>query len=267
MSLAIVSFILLAISVGTLSGLLGIGGNVIAIPILSIIFKHVLYFPEDIAMAIATASCMSIMIVTTISSASVHYKLNNINWDFYKKFVPFIIIGCILGVMLASFMNAIILEKLFGIFVLYISIHMLFSKNSPHAEHGEVRDLPLVKRITYGIFIGFKSGVLGIGGGAILIPLLFSLKYPARMVLGTTAAFSLTIAIISSTLFLTRTPELTIPIHYLLGFIYLPALIVMAPFTFIFARIGATLSAKIPHLLAKRIFTGILIIMGIHLLL
>lgn len=263
---AIILFILLGLITGLLSGLLGIGGNVIAIPLLTMILKYELNFPEAIAMPIATGTCMGIMIFTTISSASVHYKLKNIDWGFYKQLAGFIILGCILGAVLNSFINAIILEKIFGVFVLYIASNMILSKKVAYKSSDAVLKLSLLKRIIYGIAIGFKSGVLGIGGGAMLIPLLFALKYQSKMVLGTTAAFSFTIASFTTIVFLMHHPHLNVPIKHLFGFIYLPALACMAPCTFMAARLGANLSAKIPHKLARGIFATLLVVMGIDLL-
>ena len=268
MDIVIVGFVaiaLLGIFVGLFSGMLGIGGNIIAIPALLYIFKTLLHFPVAIAMHMVLATCLVIMVFTALSSTTAHYKNSNVDWSIYKRLAPFMILGTIAGAFCASLVHGIILEKIFGGFLFLIALQMFFyPENEKHI--GQIRNVPHIIYVLVGILIGFKSGLLGIGGGAILIPFLLYLNYPARTVIGTTALCSFTVAVIGAITFFITGSQYHLQIPYILGFIYVPALLIMAPLTFICAKIGAHLSSKIPHIYLKRALNLLVAILSIAML-
>ncbi|MFN7094882.1 MAG: sulfite exporter TauE/SafE family protein, partial [Burkholderiales bacterium] len=256
---------MLAIATGLLSGLLGIGGNVLAIPGLLYIFKLAFKFSPDVAMHLTIGTCITVMVFTALASTLAHYNKKNISWSFYRRIAPFMIIGAVLGAISASKVNGLILEKIFGLFLLIISLQLFRSNNNPHSSTS-VKQLPLAVSIMLGGVIGFKSGLLGIGGGTILIPLLLYLNYPARLVTGTTSVCSFTMAIVGALTFLLHGSSYNMGIPYSLGFIYLPALAVMVPFTFISAKIGASWSMQVSHTQLSKFLIFILLVLGLQML-
>lgn len=120
LSLTVWGFLLLGAVSGTLSGLLGIGSGAILIPALVLIFG----FPQKSAQGTALA-----VMVTMVTIGAVRYYRNpNIDIDLFK--VALISGGAVCGVFIgthfAAQVPASVLRKIFAIFLLVISLRMLF---------------------------------------------------------------------------------------------------------------------------------------------
>lgn len=260
-SIFFISYLLIGIIAGTLSGMLGIGGGVIVIPLLVVIYKLQNFAPNAI-MHLAAGTSLAVMILNASSSIYAHTRHKIEIWPTYKKLALGIIIGTIIGALLSHNLSSTVLEIIFGIFMLLVSIQMLFGKK-PKAS----RKLPgplLTNSIAFAI--GGKSGLLGIGGGAITIPFLHYCNVPIRNIVGISAACSLTIAIIGSISFaLTgmHTPNLP---PWSIGYIYLPAVLGIALTGPLFARFGAKISHKLPKETLKKILAIVLLLMAIKML-
>ena len=268
MIVEIFGLILVAVFTGVFSGLLGIGGNMIAIPVLLVLFKHFIHIPDQTAMHMALCSGVVVMVFTTFSSVMTHKKNNNIDWGFYKCIALYMVAGAVLGAHCVLLINGKVLEKVFGIFLLFVSLKLLHSKmqqkNSKQEHH--VVKLNVFVMAIIGILIGFKSGLLGIGGGLIIIPLMIHLGFSGPKISGTTSACSLTMALTSAITLLILNYGVDLGIKYSYGNIYIPAVLVMIPFTMIFAKVGAKLSTKFSNKTLSNIQLITVVILAIKML-
>lgn len=254
-------YMLIGSVAGILGGLLGIGGGIILIPALAWIFSKQ-GISYDLIMHIAAGTSLSSIIFIALSSAYGHAKRGSKIWSVYKKMVLGIIIGTIFGAIFGHFLPNRILEILFGIFVLFFSVRMIINiKQKPSRRLPNPFLLFLISFI-----IGTKSGILGIGGGAIIIPFLIYCNIPIRNVVAISASCSVTIAIIGCISYIIighyaiNLPRLSV------GYVYLPAflgIIITAP---IFAQIGAYLSHKLQVETLKKILGAILLLIAIKML-
>ncbi len=238
----IIYFVILGILTGTLAGLFGIGGGIFIVPGMTIILK-LLNFPDNVIMKYAEGTSLSIMIFTSISTIYSHYKRNNILFDIFKKIVIWIVLGTILGAVIAHFVKAEFLEILFGIFLFLISMKMFlgFKIKKGNKKYPKKKTLAIA-----GSLIGLKSGILGIGGGSISVPFLSYFNVPMRKAAGTSASFTFPIAVIGAISFMILGMQ-TIKEPLSLGYIYLPAFFTVFPLTMIFANIGARLTHIFPN--------------------
>lgn len=243
MIIEILSLLLLGSAVGILGGVFGIGGNTIAIPVLVYLFEYLFKFPTNLAMHMTIGTCIITMLFALFISAYNHYKKNNIVWPLYWQVAPYMVIGAILGAFLVKFINAIILKKIFGVFLLLISLQMLFNKNRKHHEL-KIIELPSIVMAIISLAMGCLSGMIGIGGGIILIPLFLSLNYKPKQVTGTVSACALTSGLSAAITILAATSNLDNHIPYTIGFVYLPAIIIMAPAIFFAVKLGTQISMK-----------------------
>ena len=85
-------FCLIGVVVGLLSGLLGIGGGIVLVPILHavLIAKG---FPADTAFHMALATSMACIVFISLSSILAHHKNQNIVWPYVWAMVPMAFIG------------------------------------------------------------------------------------------------------------------------------------------------------------------------------
>ncbi len=79
--LLIIYCALLGSGVGFLAGLLGIGGGLVIVPILSIILLHFAILPPDQVVIVAIATSLASILFTSTSSAMAHHKNGNVPWE------------------------------------------------------------------------------------------------------------------------------------------------------------------------------------------
>ena len=257
MGFEILLFVALGIFTGLFAGMLGIGGGVFVVPGLFLIFS---YFGFDKAYLIkyAIASSLSIMIFTAISSTFAHYKKNNILFEVIKKMALFVVIGTVLGAFFAHLLENKILSIIFAFFLLFVAIKMLFHfKIKKHRKKISNKIL-----VFAGFLIGFKSGILGIGGGALSVPFLSYFNVSMKKASGTSAFITLIISSVGAVSFVLFGQNIIAAKPYFLGYVYLPALFSIAPMTMIFAPIGVKIAHVISDKTLKRLFGVLLLLLS-----
>ena len=254
-------FAIFGVTAGTLAGLLGIGGGMVIVPGLFYLFT-LMHLPEETLIHMAAGTSMCIMIFTSASSMWSHQRKGNVQWAIFRQVIIAIIIGVVFGNLLSSTLNAEWLEVIFGIFLLSVSLKFLLNW-SPDLGEACAPQHWITSLI--GLVIGFKSGVLGIGGGALSVPFLMHCGLPVNKASGTSASFTFPIAIVGTLSFLILTSgQTTTP--WSTGYIYWPAVALVAPFTMVGAPIGAKLSQIIPAQKLRTIFTLFLMGVGFKML-
>ena len=117
-----------------------------------------------------------------------------------------------------------------------------------------------------GLIIGSISAMVGIGGGALSIPLMNAFSVAQHRATGTASAIGLVIAIPSTIIYLmAKTSHLSFP-EWSIGMIYLPVFLVFLPLTIFGAQIGVNIAHKLDGLFLRRIFSVFLLIMAIRMI-
>ena len=260
-TLLTVGYLLLGIFAGLLSGLLGIGGGLIVVPGLVFLFLHT-PIPHPLIMHMAVATSLATMILTSIRALEQHILRKITFWEVFRRLLPGIIAGTVLGAVLAIFLNTRVLEILFGLFVLFISIRLLIPK-----EFKGRHQLPGNFGMTIaGLLVGAKSGLLGVGGGALTIPFLTYCNIPIRNAVVVSAATSLTVAIIGTlTFMISGYNDAELP-SWSTGFIYWPAALPIMISSVIFTPLGVKLSHYLPATILSKILGVFLLIVSFQML-
>lgn len=255
-------YALLGIFSGLMAGILGIGGGLIVVPGLLFIFQQTQIVPPSIMMQVAAGTSLALMIVTSYASLKAHYRLGHILWSVYHKLWPGIIIGTVLGALTAQWISTYWLQTVFAIFLLCIAIKMLKDTDITHGEHFPAN---WVNRLISAC-IGFKSGLLGLGGGMLIIPYLTYCGIPMRKIAPVSNLCTLTVSLIGTLVFMSTGYHETANIAYTTGYIYWPAVLVLALFSRISAPLGAQLNYKLPVHQLKYGFILILILTALKML-
>jgi len=247
---------------GLLAGLLGVGGGIVIVPVLFILFQSFGVSPES-AMLVATATSLATIVPTSISSIRSHHQKGNVDFDLLKRWAVFILMGVLAGSWLVTRVDGTILTMLFGVIALLSALNMLF-RTGKSARYQQLPNRAGQRGM--GAFIGFFSSMVGIGGGTISVPLLTLYNYPAHKAVGTAAAIGLIISLPGALTMLalgntpTDAPAGTFGLVNLIGFMCI------VPLTVLFAPIGASLAAKLDAVKLKRIFACVLLITGLRML-
>lgn len=252
----------LGLFVGFFAGLLGIGGGLMIVTGLVFMFGAQ-HFPADRLVHLAYGTSLTSIVFTSLSSVRAHHKHKAILWPLVARSVPGVVVGTLLGTLLADHLPSRYLAMFFTAFVFYSALQMWLDLR-PHSA----RQLPGNAGITgAAMFVGALSSLVGAGGGVISIPLMLACNVHMRNAIATSAALGLPIAIAGAVGYiLTGLDKDHLP-PLAIGYVYLPALIGLVIGTFITVPAGARAAHRMEVKRLKRIFSVILFIMATKMLL
>ena len=246
-------FIVIGCLVGFIAGLLGIGGGLTMIPLLTMLFTYAQFPPADV-LHIALATAMATIVFTSISSVRAHHQHRAVLWQVFGRLAPGILIGTLIGPQIVSGMSTRVLSGVFALFASYTGIRLIFN-----AMPKATRELPgTVGLWVVGAGIGVISSMVGAGGGFISVPFMTACNVKIQNAVATSAALGLPIAIAGTVGFLIagfRHPGLP---PYTVGYIYLPALVAIAGASVIVAPIGVRMAHRWPAAHLRRAFAALL---------
>nr|VFK39203.1 MAG: Uncharacterized membrane protein YfcA [Candidatus Kentron sp. TC]VFK40264.1 MAG: Uncharacterized membrane protein YfcA [Candidatus Kentron sp. TC]VFK54954.1 MAG: Uncharacterized membrane protein YfcA [Candidatus Kentron sp. TC] len=257
----IFSLLLLGVLAGILAGLLGIGGGVVIVPALFWILQANAEIPATHLMHIALGTSLATIVVTSLSSIRAHHKRGALQWPIVKRLTPGLVIGVLLGAVLADALPSDGLRLFFAVFILLVSVQLGFDiRVSPHRQAPGGLGLGVA-----GLVIGKISALVGIGGGTLTVPFLLWCNLPIRHAVATSAAGGFPIAIAGTIGFMaTGWQAVDLP-TWSSGYIYWPAFLAIAPVSLLFAPLGAKLAHTLPVDLLKRFFAVYLAVAGINM--
>ncbi len=247
--------------VGLLAGLFGIGGGGIMVPVLTMLFIAQGFPPEHIVhMALATS--MAAIVPTALASLLAHHRHQAVHWPVVARMTPGILLGTFAATFLASLIPATPLAIFFSIFMAFVSLQ-LFLDRKPKPS----RQLPGLPGMTLaGMSIGGLSALVAIGGGSLTVPFLAWCNVAVRAAIGTSAAVGLPVALAGALGYLINGWQTTGLPPFTLGFIYWPAVIVIASLSLVSAPLGARLAHRLPVRLLKRLFAILSLLLALQML-
>jgi len=259
---------LISFLVGIVAAMAGIGGGVFIVPMLILLY--------GLEPACASGTSIAMIVFTSLSSTLRYSRQKRIDYLLGLALAATTVPGAFLGAYATSIINRQILGLIFAFFLIFIAIRMLIGKGRKEndekmkirVKNGKIRKLvdSYGKVFTYsvnfwltpvlGLVAGFFSGLLGIGGGAVLVPAMnLAIGVPIHI----TVATSMFIMIFTSI-----SGALT---HFWLQHIrfdYAAMLILGIIFG---AQIGAHYAAKVSAKNLRRVFGVVLFIASIRMIL
>ncbi len=240
---------------GFLAGLLGIGGGLVIVPLLMIVFSTQGCAPE-VVVPLALGTSLASIIFTSLSSLHAHHELGAVDWPIFKTMLPGIAFGSLLGAAVVSHVPANVLRDIFITYALLAAIQMLVNMQ-PKPATGAPGRLGII--FTGGI-VGGTSMLAGIGGALITVPFMLRNNVPARIAIGTSAAIGLPVALAGTIGYVTAGMHSEYLPEYAVGFVHLPALAAIVVASMLSAPLGARISQRLPVAVLKRIFAGVLLV-------
>ena len=238
---------------GFLAGLLGIGGGLVLVPVLVVLFA-MQGFPEPAIMPLALGTSLATIVFTSVSSMSAHHAKGAVDWRTVRRMAPGIVGGALASAALAASLSPSALKLVFPVYAGLAATQLICNVQPPAS-----RQLPGPGGLAAaGGVVGGISVLAGVGGAVTSIPFLIWCNVPARVAIGTAAAIGLPVAVsgtlgyISNGLAVADLPDLS------LGFVYLPALAAIVVATVVSAPLGARASHSLPVPLLKKGLAAVL---------
>lgn len=243
--------ILLGVASGLLSGLFGMGGGITVIPCLMLTLT---YFgvPENVLMHVAVGTSLSIMLVNSLMTAMHHHRVNKINFSVVKLFLPLIGVGAILGGVFASRVSSNVLLCFFIIYLLYV----ILSKLIKSKEQSNIVDFSKEKKglaRLYGLMTGIISTMIGTGSSLMMVPFLTKRKFKVQQAVSITSVFNIFLATLGSLSYVLLGWHHSLP-KYSLGYVYLPASILIILGGFVGVPWGVHILKHMNEKLAKKLY-------------
>lgn len=248
---------------GIVSGMLGIGGGFIISPVQYWLLQET-GLQHDIAIRIAFGTTLFVVLLNAINVAYIYHQKNAVLWKQATIIGVFGSIFSFVGAAVASYLPASTLGKIFGIVVLIGAIRTYLAPAVADKKYINSNPLPY---ILSGIFIGFFSGLLGLGGGVIGIPImLIFLHLDMRKAVGTSAAVIIFTSFSGSIGYMINGwGKAGLP-PYSIGYINLLNWVLLAFPAFLTARNGAKIAHFIDPEHLKYFFIVIMVYVGLKMI-
>jgi len=245
---------------GLIAGLFGIGGGIVMVPAMYFAFQFLGYDDPRI-MQVAVGTSLAVIIATSARSVAAHAKRDAVDFAVLRGWAPWIVVGTLVGSVIAHLLPGNFLTGLFGVTAMILSAQFFFGR----PDWRLADDLPGGPlRWGLGGLIGILSALMGIGGGVFGVTLMTLCGKPIHKAVATAAGFGVAIGLPGAIGFvLNGWGQDAVP--YSLGYVNGPGFALLAGSAFFVAPLGAKLAHALPEKTLKRCFAVGLVIVGVML--
>ena len=248
---------------GIISGLLGVGGGIVIVPVLFEIFG-LLGIDPSVRMHLAVGTSLATIIPTSITSARAHAKRGSVDRGILLKLAPPVFVGVIIGTLIAGPLKGQVLTAVFATAALVVSIYMGFSRDNWRLAEQLPGGFGLG---AIGSSIGTVSVLMGIGGGTLGVPTMTLFNVPIHRAVGTAAALGLVVSLPGAIGFVIGGwghPNLP---PFSAGYVNLLASALLLPTMLLTVPYGAKLAHSISQIALRRAFAGFLAVVACRMFL
>ncbi|MDK3020534.1 sulfite exporter TauE/SafE family protein [Pseudodonghicola flavimaris] len=247
---------------GVLAGLLGVGGGIVLVPSFFYAFQTLGYGGPQL-MQVCLATSLATIIVTSTRSVLSHNRKGAVDWSILRGWGPGIVVGAVVGVLVASQLRSSALQALFGILALLIGLYLALGKS----EWRLGEEMPKgIKRASLSPMVGFLSVLMGIGGGSFGVPLMTLHGTPIHRAVATAAGFGVIIALPSVLGFMLMPVDAAAQLPYSIGAVNIPTFLVVIAMTTLTAPLGVKIAHAMDPKPLKRVFAVFLILVALNML-
>jgi len=257
-------FVVLLLLIGALAGLvggmLGVGGGIVLVPSFFYAFEK-LNFDGPSLMQVCIGTSLATIVVTSLRSVRAHHAKGAVNVAMLRAWGPFLVLGSVIGVAVASRLPSQTLQVVFGALAGFAGLYMAMGRESWRL--GSALPKQPVAGLLGGI-VGFLSAIMGIGGGTFGVPLMTLFDMPIHRAVGTASGFGLLIALPAVIGFLLLSVDQAPPLT--VGAVNIPAFGVVIGTTIVTTPYGVKLAHKLNPVPLKRIFAVFLVVVAANML-
>ena len=257
----LIIYLLIGAIAGFTAGLFGVGGGLIIVPILYIVFTQMNY-DANVIMHVAVGTSLATIIVTSISSVMAHHKKGAVLWQVFRNLAPGLVLGSFMGAGIADLMSGQHLQLVIGVFAVWMAYKMF---RGAHVLVDANRHLPSPPlQFVAGGGIVVASAIFGIGGGSLTVPYLNRHGVVMQKAVATSAACGLPIAVAGALGFMWFGAKEQIDVPNTIGYVHIYAFLGISVMSFITAKFGAKVAHRLSPAMLKKCFAGLLVVVGCY---
>lgn len=238
-----------AVCIGFVSAISGIGGGSLIVPFLVLVLNY------DIRVAIAIS--LLCIVISSSSATSIYLRRNLVSLETALLLEPATVLGAIVGANLTLTLPVKIVKCAFGILLLWIAIIMFRRALKSTLHQHSARNIPhrRIVAVLISFLAGLLSGMFGIGGGILKVPLMtFILGLPIKTAVAT-SSFMIGLTATSGGI-----------VYLIKGFVNPVPLVILALGLIPGATLGAKLMRKLKPEIIRLIFSLILLYASLRLI-
>lgn len=259
----IVALLATGIGVGFASGLLGVGGCFIMIPVQFWVYTA-MGMPVDIAVKLAFGTNLFVVLPTAMSGAWGHHRKGAVWWKAALILGGCGSIGAYVGATIASYTPGSILKIIFGAAILAGGIRMLTARPPKVTE--EPKESPWLW-VAWGIPLGIVTGLIGIGGGVLMVPIMvLALKFKIHQAVGSSTAMMILTSLGGLVGYIVNGLGVAGIASPHLGYVHIWSWLALAATSILTAQVGAMTAHKLPAKQLRWIFIAVMFYMGLKMI-
>lgn len=254
-------FLTVGLLSGFIGGLLGIGGGVIIVPFLFLLFSQTQAYSSDMVLLVAVATSLACIVFTSASAAYAQIKAGRVLWPLVLRLLPFLVLGSAFAGYVAPLLPTHSLRLGFAVFISLVACIMFFDwKPKPHRTlPGNLGSAPI------GFAAGTVSGLAGIAGGNVIVPTLIYFNVPAHNATATASALGVPIAAVGALSYMLLAPAFDHP--GLVGYVDTQAFVLIVLGAVTAAPLGVKFAQQLPAATLKRLFAIMLVCVAVRMVL
>lgn len=246
---------------GIVAGLLGIGGGLFVVPVLLFVF-HLVDVEDAVLMQICVGTSTATVVATSLRSTLVHRRRGTVRMDILARWAPFLAVGAVIGVLVATSLRSDTLMLMFGVLAVVMGAYI--AVGNPDWRLG--KDVPgLAVRAPMATAMGVICAMMGIGGGTFGVPTLTAYGVALQPAIATAAGFGTVLSAPAVVAFLLAEQAGPVP-PYTIGYVNLPAFVIIVAMTILTVPIGVKLMHVLPGVVLRRVFAFFIVIAGANMI-
>lgn len=247
---------------GLMAGLLGVGGGVILTPLQYYLLLSV-GVDSSVAMPVSFATSLGVIFVSMTRSTYKHYLNSFVVTDCLQYLMFFGFIGAIVGAFISVRIDVSVLKILFGLMCFVTVLNMIVLK---YPDNNDNRSSSRLLHSFLGLIGGLLCGLLGVGGGIIMIPVLtLLLRYPTHEAIGTSSASIIATSLGGLIAYIVLGWNVQGLPSFSLGYLNLIQFVFLSITSFLVSGFAATLSKKVNPKLLKSLHMVIVFYIGLKM--
>lgn len=259
----LIALVLTGIVVGFAGGMLGVGGCFVMIPVQYWVLTSMGVDPGT-SILIAFGTNLAVVLPTAISGAYGHSKKGAVAWNAAVTMGIAGFAGALGGGYIATLIPGNYLNILFGLVILLSAVRMLTAK--PLSVDAKPVD-DMVTFLIWGIPIGLLSGIIGIGGGVVLIPVMvLAMHFRMHTAVGTSTALMIFTALGGTIAYIINGWGAAGLPAYSIGYVNLLQWALLAIPSIAMAQVGVRVAHKLPAKQLKYVFIAVMVYMGLKMM-